>query len=142
MSIPTIHAGARFYKVTPATADLPGNPFIELGVAGTQTLNSMMAIQFNPSVDFAGNFAIMARTMGAASDLNDTPFVPVPYRIGSLNDVAQITAGQGWPWVSDLIASSALIFVPSSGLSICVLNGLSAGSMSITTWDVNGNSAV
>lgn len=137
MSIPTIHAGARFFRVNTNTAAVPGHPYIEIGVAGTNTLTSTMMVQFTPSVDFAGDFAVLGRTMGTAADANDIPFIPVPYRVVSLNDEAQ-----GYEMSSALIAGSALIQIPANGLSLVLLNGLTAGEMKLTMWDVSGSSAV
>lgn len=142
MSLPTIHAGARYFKVTTATAQIPGHPYIEIGVAGTQTLTSTMIVQFTPSEDFAGDFAVLARTLGKAADTNDVPFIPVPYQVGNLNNVAQVVDGRGWPWATAAIGQTAIIAVPASGLSLALLNGLTAGSMQITTWDVNGSFGV
>lgn len=137
MSIATIKAGARKYKVTESTARLDGHPYIELGPAGTSTLVSTFMVQFNPDENFAGDFVVMGRTMGVAADSVDVPFVPIPYRIVSLNNVAQ-----DYDLVSAAIAGPALIQIPANGLSVVLINGLTAGSMQLTMWDLSGSSAV
>lgn len=133
----TIHAGARSFLVTIDTANRPGHPYIELGVAGTNELTSTMIVQFTPDQNFSGNFVVMGRTLGTAADLASVPFVPVPYRLISLNDVAQT-----YQMVSTAIAGNALIQIPANGLSIVLMNGLDAGTMQLTAWDVNGSSAI
>lgn len=142
MAIDTIYAGARQYKVTTATAQVPGFPYLELGPAGTTSGVSTFMVQFNPGEDFAGDFVVMGRTMGIAADAADVPFVPIPYRVGSLNNIAQVVNGVGWPWSLDPISTAALIQIPANGLSVVLMNGLTAGSMQLTMWDLSGGSAV
>lgn len=142
MSIATIPAGARSFLVNADTANRPGAPLIELGVAGTNALTSTLIVQFTLDSQFVGEFAVLARTMGTAADARDVPFVPVPYRVGNLNNSAVLTNGLGWPWSVATITSSALIQIPANGLSIVLLSSCTAGSCQITTWDVSGGSAM
>lgn len=143
MAIQTIKAGGRYYRVVPATGTLPGAPFLEIGPAGTQSQVSTFAIQFKPDALFDGSFTVVARTLGSASDAYDTPFTPIPYRVGSLGDVAQITNGQGWPWSLDPIVGTALIQVPANGMSIALfLQAPTQGQCEITSWDLQGSSSM
>lgn len=143
MSTATIKAGSRYFKVNTDTAAITGFPYIELGPGNTSSSTGGLMIQFNPSELFAGDFVVMARTMGTAADAADIPFVPVPYRVGSLNNVAQVSVGgQGWPWATAAISTSAIIWVPTNCLSVVLVDGLTAGQMELTAWDMNGAPAL
>lgn len=142
MAIATIKASNRFYRVSTKTADLAGFPYIELGPGNTSSSVGGLMIELNPSELFAGDFVVMARPSGAASDTNDTPFVPIPYRVGSLNNVAQVVNGQGWPWSAANLSQSAIIWIPTNGLSIVFMDGLTAGTMDLTSWDLQGAPAL
>ncbi len=135
--IPTINASNRTFRVNAATATLPGFPFIEIGPAGTTTFVSTMMVQFNPDNLFAGNFVVMGKMLGQAADTAGMPFLPIPYRRVSLNNVAS-----DYAMVSDAIAGPALIEIPANGMSIVILDGLDAGTMDLAMWDLQGNSAV
>lgn len=137
MSIPTIKAGNRSYKVTTSTELMAGFPFLEIGPAGTTSFVSTLIVQFKPDENFAGDFVVMGRTLGTAADSADVPFVPIPYRVVSLNDVAQ-----DYSMVSAPIAGSAMIQIPANGMSVALLDGLTAGSMQLTMWDLQGGSAI
>lgn len=134
MSIATIKAGARRYVVTTSTANMAGWPFLELGPAGTTQQVSTMVIQFTPTVDFVGQFVVCGRNLGVAANEVDVPFVPVPYRRVNLNNLAS-----DYTIVSDPISGVAKIAVPASGDSIALLCAISAGQMTITSWDLQGN---
>jgi hypothetical protein len=135
MSIPTIRAGGRYFGVTPSIVSTPGFPFVEIGPGGTGAQVGAVLIQFAPSLDFVGQFIVMARPLGTAADVVDTPFVPVYYRLASLNDVAQ-----PYTLVSDPIgAASAQIVVPSPGTSVVLLTTCSAGQCNLTSWLLEGN---
>ncbi len=143
MAIRTIGGGERYYGVTTATVNVPGFPYLEIGPAGTTQQSSTMMIQFTPDLSFSGNFVVLGKMLGQVAQDRNTPFVPIPYRVGSLNNVAQVDSnGNGWPWSIAPIAGNAIIRVPSGGLSIILLIGLDAGRMDITSWGLQGNSAV
>lgn len=143
MAIRTINGAERYFGVTAATAGVSGFPYLEIGPAGTTQQTSTMMIQFNPNDQFAGNFAVLGKMLGQAAQDRNMPFVPIPYRVGSLNNIAQIDAnGNGWPWSTALIAGPAVIRVPAAGLSVILLIGLDAGQMDICSWGLQGNSAV
>jgi hypothetical protein len=81
--------------------------------------------------------------MGVAAQGVDAPFQPIPYRVGSLNNVAQVNAsGQGWPWSVAPIASLALISIPANGMSVALMFEAIAGRMDILSWGLQGSSAV
>jgi hypothetical protein len=142
MARQTIMAGSRTFGVTPATAQMEGFPYIELGPGNTSSSTGGLLVQFNPSENFVGDFAVLGRTMGqAAMDLG-TPFVPIPYRVGSLNNVAQVTNGIGWPWSVASISTSAIVWIPTNGLTIVLLDGLTEGRMDLTAWDLQGAPAL
>lgn len=141
---PTIPAGSRYFRVTNQTDDLPGYPYLEIGPAGTTSVVSTLLVQINPSLGFDGQFAVMGRAVGqAAKDVN-APFEPIPYRVGSLNNVAQISAdGQGWPWSKDVITGPAIILIPSTGMSVVLeLAAPDNGTCDVLSWDVQGPSSM
>ena len=135
--------GNRFYRVNVGTSQVPGFPYLELGPPGTTQTDGVMVIEFNPDLNFAGNFVVLGKILGQAALEKDTPFVPIPYRVGNLNGVAQVdTNGNGWPWSTAPISGAAVIRVPGGGLSIILEIGLDAGQMDITSWGLQGNSAL
>lgn len=142
MARQTINAGSRYFGVTTATANAEGFPYIELGPGNTSSSVGGLLVQFNPDELFAGDFAVLGRTMGQAALDKATPFVPIPYRVGSLNNVAQVANGVGWPWAIATISTSAVIWIPTNGLTVCLLDGLTAGRMDLTMWDLQGAPAL
>lgn len=143
MAIRTITGAERYYGVNSTTANVPGYPYLEIGPAGTTQQVSTMMIQFNPDNLFTGNFVILGKMLGQAAQDKNMPFVPIPYRVGSLSNIAQIDAnGNGWPWSLAAIAGPAIISVPADGLSIILLIGLDTGQMDICSWGLQGNSVV
>lgn len=134
MSIPTIRAGGRYFGVTPSIVSTPGFPYIEIGPGGTGAQIGAVLIQFAPSLSFQGQFIVCARPLGKAADDVNTPFVPVYYRLASLNDVAQ-----PYTLVNDPISGSAQIIVPSPGTSIALLATCSDGQCDLTSWLLEGN---
>lgn len=143
MAIKTINGAERYFGVTIATSQVPGFPYLEIGPAGTAQQSSTMMIQFNSNDAFTGNFVVLGKMLGTVAQERAMPFVPIPYRVGSLNDVAQVDAnGNGWPWSIAPIAGPAIIRVPSGGLSVILLIGLDTGQMDICSWGLQGNSVV
>lgn len=134
MSILTTKAGARRYTIT-------GNndgAIIEFGPAGSNGSVGTMTLQFKGSIGAAWNGALLGRVFGVAADEVDMPFVPIPYRLVSLADVAQ----EGYPWSSDPISTDAIIQVPANGMSIAMLVGVSNGTIAVAGWDMDGPGAV
>lgn len=131
--IQTRKASNRFYTVTAADDGV----LLELGPAGTTGLVSTFTVNFNPALDWNGQFVVMGRPLGVASDNANTPFVPIPYRIVSLNNSAQ-----DYSMVSAAISGAALIQVPANGLSIALLTACSVGKCDLTSWDLQGSSAI
>lgn len=138
----TIYAGARYYKVQPGIVDDPGFPYIELGPPTTPTFTGTMIVQFNPGNDFDGSFVVTARPIGTAADAANVPFVPIAYRVLSLNDVPQFNAVGGPPWTDAQITGVATIAIPASGLTIALLTAWNAGSCDITPFGVQGSPAM
>lgn len=140
MAIATIKAGARYYRVTPATASQTGAPFLELGPAGTSLSVSLMMIQFNGTQLFDGLFNVMGRIMGPAADAVDVPFIPIPYRRVTINNVAQDYAFSTVP-ISG--GGATLIQVPANGMSIVLqMAAATLGTCDIVSWDLQGSSAI
>lgn len=140
----TIKGASRYFLVKPDISGVPGFPYLELGPGGTSSSVSMLMVQFNPTLGFDGSFVVLARPMGPAAADASIPFEPVPYRVGSLNNVAQIgTDGRGWPWSKDTITGTAIIQIPTNGLSVVLLlTAPSVGTCGIASWDLQGSSAV
>lgn len=137
MAIATIKAGSRFYGVTPATQNVVGAPFLELGPAGTERFVSAMVVQFNPTDLWVGSFTVVGRAMGTAAQTVDMPFVPIPYK-----RVTLVNAAQDYAMVTAAITSQALILIPANGMSIALQFDAQAGRMDIASWDLQGSSAV
>ncbi len=138
MAITTIHASNRHYHVVPATALVPGFPFLEIGPAGTTTLVSTLAVQFAPSVGFDGQFIVEGHLMGTPAGNVNAPFGPIPYRRVTLNNIAQL-----YELVTDAITTSALIQIPANGLTVALqMTTPTAGYCDVLVWDLQGSSAI
>lgn len=110
---------------------------LELGPAAVQSAVGTWSLGFNASVDFVGSLTIQGKTYGTAALNTGAPFMNIPYRRVSLANVAQ-----AYEMVSDPIVGAALILVPANGLSVGILVACSAGQCVVTSWDLNGSSAV
>ncbi len=112
---------------------------LTFGPAATPTSVGTFIMQFNPTQGSDVEVVVMGRCWGQAAKDQDVPFVPVPYRVGSLNDVAQIdpTTRQGWPWSLDPIGQSALIQIPGNW-EVGLLVSAATGETSVTSWNLLG----
>lgn len=111
--------------------------FLEVGPAGTPSATAVMVLQFDPTVDFSGTFAIMGKCLGQWAKDQNAPFLPIPYRRVNVASVAS-----DYAIVTDQIAAAGLIHVPLSGLSLSLLPAISAGSCKVYVWDLQGSPAV
>lgn len=109
--------------------------WIEIGPASTPKFVGTFAIQFNPDITFAGEFLIGARLAGAAATEAGLPFLPVPYRRVTVNNVASDRT-----YVSDVITGASKIEVPASMDSIGILVECTAGTCTIVSMDMQGPS--
>lgn len=128
----------RSIRVTP---DLHGS-FGELGPGGASQSVGLWTFHFVPDMSFVGDLTVVGRISEDQAAANLVAFVPTPYRIGSLNNVAQITAGQGWPWVSASISQNALFSVPANAVDVGIFFNCTAGFGWLYCKDVNGPSAM
>lgn len=133
MAIQTKKAGAR--RVTLGVPD--DGALVEFGPAGTNNQVGVMTLQLKSLMGATFVAQVMGRVFGVAADEVDVPFVPIPYRIVSLNNVAQ-----DYSIVSDQITTDATIQVPANGLSVAILFSCSFGSVIVSGWDMVGPSAV
>jgi hypothetical protein len=133
MAILTTKASARLFTL--GFKD-DGN-IIEFGPAGTNNQVGTMVLQFKSSIGAQFSVVVMGRVFGVAADSADMPFVPIPYRIISLNNVAQ-----DYAIVADTIVTDALIQVPANGISVAVLAGWTSGTVAVAAWDMNGPGAI
>jgi hypothetical protein len=138
MSIATIKASNRRYRVTPATAQQVGFPFLEIGPAGTSGRTAVHMMQFSPSGGFDGQFVVEGRLLGNAADEVDVPFQPIPYRRITLANTAQ-----DYAIVTDILTTAATIMIPASGLSIALqMSAATTGFCDIVMWDLQGSSGI
>jgi hypothetical protein len=80
------------------------------------------AVHFVPDASFVGTLIVLGRARGRAADTDGVGFAPIPYRRISLNNVAQ-----DYAIVQDTITNTAIIQIPSAGLSVAILVNCSAG---------------
>lgn len=112
---------------------------LSLGPASTSAMVGTFIIQFNPGVDSDFNAVVMGRCWGpAAQDPTlaggAVPFMPIPYRIASLNNVAK-----DYAIVSATISQPALIQVPANW-EIGLLVSATAGKCAVCSWNLPGSS--
>lgn len=110
---------------------------LDLGPAGTEKFAGTFVFQFNPSVDFQGSIVVLGRLFGPASAAASLPFLPVPYRRVTVNNVAS-----DYNFVFDQITGATKIQVPSNGDAIGFAVVCAQGTMTYVGWDLNGPSAV
>lgn len=123
-------------RVFKLTADNNGD-IAELGPGAPSGVTGAMVIQFSPSPDFVGGFAVVARAMGQAAKAAGAALMPVPYRRVTVNNIAS-----DYTMVADLVTGATIIQVPSNGLSIGLLVNCTAGSCQVFPWDLAGASSV
>ena len=124
-------ASNRKYTITPAA----NGDILEIGPASTPAFVGTFVIQFNPDVLFVGEIVVLARLTGKAAEDAGLPFLPVPYRRVTVNNVAS-----DYTFVDDAITGATKIQIPSSMDSIGLLVACSAGSCTVVCQDVQGPS--
>lgn len=112
---------------------------LTFGPASTSSSVGTFIMQFNPDVDSDFSAVVMGRCWGpAAQDPNlaggAVPFVPIPYRIASLANVAK-----DYAIVSATIATAALIQIPANW-EVGLLVTATLGSCSVCSWNLPGSS--
>lgn len=124
-------ASSRYRVITP----LDNGDTLDLGPAGTESFVGTYVFQFNPDVQWNGSIAVLARLTGAAAQSANLPFLPVPYRRVTVNNVAS-----DYTFVFDQISGATKIQVPSNMDAIGFLVSCTAGTMSYVGWDLHGPS--
>lgn len=132
--LPGIKAiSSRLYVMTP----LDNGLILDLGPAGVAGSTGVFTIQFTPDVQWNGSIVVMGVIMGSASDNAQIPFLPVPYRRVTVNNVAS-----DYNMVIDQITGATKIQVPSNGDAIGLEVSVTQGTCTVASWDMNGPSAV
>lgn len=120
-------------KVVITTAD--HGKHVEIGPGSTPQFVGTMVLQFNPDVAFVGSMVVLARLTGPAAQEADLPFLPVPYRRVTVNNVAS-----DYTFTADQINGPSKIQVPSNMDSIALLVECTAGSCTVICQDLQGSS--
>lgn len=131
MSQATKPISSRSYQITPDDDGL----ILDLGPASNSQSVGTFVIQFNPDVDCDYTVAVMGRTWGAAAAAADVPFLPIPYRRVTLNNVAS-----DYAIVSATVSGASMIQVPANW-AIGLLVSCTAATCRVVSWDLPGNSA-
>ena len=123
-----------------------GSPFRILPAQNGQTLsfgstsdenpNGAWHLMFVPSVDYDGSIAVVGRTPRISTADLTVPWIPVPYRRITLNNVASDYA----------IVSTAItldgpyqILVPATGMAIGILVACNAGQCMVYSQKMTGS---
>lgn len=109
------------YKVV---SDADTGNTLEFGESGTEEAG-FLTFQLQTS-GFTGSFTVVGRSKGETALLNSAAFVPVPYIRVALNGAASDRTV-----VSAALTTSAIIEVPSSGMSVGLAVTCSAGTCKI-----------
>ena len=116
-------AGSSSFTVT---SEYDGD-FIEFGDATPRDETGCVTIQFNPDVEFDGQFAVVARRKRTPNDsATDAPFLPVAYIAVNVNGAASLR-----PLSVAVISAPGLIEVPATGLSVGLLVACTAGKCTL-----------
>lgn len=105
---------------------------LEMGPAANATSVGVMVIQFNPDQSSDYEATVMGRCFG--QNAADCPYVPIPYRRVTLNNIAS-----DYAVVHDAITGASLIQVPANW-AIALLVSCTAGSCVVASQDLLGNS--
>ena len=107
---------------------------LSLGPAATSSDVGTFVIQFNPNESSDFGVIVMGRCWGVAAQSLSMPFLPIPYRRCTVNNVAS-----DYAIVADGIDGATLIQVPANweiGLEVsCTL-----GQCGVASWPLQGNS--
>lgn len=116
-------AGSSSHVVTP---EYHGD-FLEFGDATPRDETGVVTVQFNPDVDFVGEFGVVARRKRTPNDsATDAPFLPVAYIAVNVNGASALR-----PLSLATITGPGLIEVPATGLSVGVLVSCTAGKCTL-----------
>ncbi len=108
----------------------------DLGPGAVEGQVGSFAIQFNPDLAFIASgsfFTVMGVMMGKAADDLNMPFMPIPYRRVTVNNIAS-----DYQLVPDPISTPSFILIPSSGMVIGLSVVCNAGSCNVSSWNMNG----
>jgi hypothetical protein len=108
---------------------------LTFGPASTSSLVGTFIMQFNPDVDSDFSAVVMGRCWGQFAKDRGVPFMPIPYRIASLGNVAK-----DYAIVSDTITKPALIQIPANW-EVGLLVAVTRGACSVCSWNLPGSSA-
>ena len=107
---------------------------LSFGPASTSSSVGTFIMQFNPDVDSDLQATVMGRCWGQFSKDQDVPFMPIPYRIASLNNVAR-----DYAIVSTPISGPALIQIPANW-EIGLFVAMTVGTCAVCSWNLPGPS--
>lgn len=107
---------------------------LTFGPASTSSQVGTFVMQFNPDVDSDFQAVVMGRCWGQAAKDLGVPFMPIPYRIASLNNVAK-----DYAIVSAVITAPALIQIPANW-EIGLLIAATLGTCAVCSWNIPGPS--
>lgn len=107
---------------------------LTFGPASTSSQVGTFVMQFNPDVDSDFQAVVMGRCWGQAAKDLGVPFMPIPYRIASLNNVAK-----DYAIVSAVITQPALIQIPANW-EIGLLIAATLGTCAVCSWNIPGPS--
>ncbi len=124
-----VKASNRIRVIRPADS---GN-ILEIGPASTETFVGTFVVQFNPDILWDGSIQVMARLTGTAADAANLPFLPIPYKRVTVNNVASDRT-----FVADQITGATKIEIPASMDSIGFLVACTTGSCTYVCWDLHG----
>lgn len=121
---------SRSYVITP---DDDGKT-LTLGPAATSSSVGTFVIQFNPDQDSDYSVSVVGRVWGPAAQDKQVPFLPIPYRRCTIDNVAS-----DYAIVSDAITGASMIQVPANW-EIGLLTSCGAGTCAVVSWNLQGNS--
>lgn len=112
---------------------------LTFGPAATSQSVGTFIMQFNPDVDSDFSAVVMGRCWGPAAQdpslsAGAAPFMPIPYRIASLNNVAK-----DYAIVSATITQPALIQIPANW-EIALEVAVTQGTCAVCSWNLPGTS--
>ncbi len=130
---------AQIFPVGPKFRVMPAQDGMILAYGNTSDENpsGAFSMQFCPSEDFVGEFAVLGRVPGISTSDTSVPWMAFPYRLFSLNNVAQdFTTAR-----TAVISGTTAIHIPANGWAVGLLVNCTAGSCMIYSAHMEGAAA-
>lgn len=107
--------------------------YAQWGNTSDENPSGAWMLYFRPSLDFAGEFIVSGRPPRIQTSDTSVPFLPIPYRRVTLNNVAS-----DYAMVDDAVSGASIVHIPANGISVALLINCTAGSCMVYAQKMEG----